>query len=299
VPTIDFSRLAENPVLVLAGAGLLVVLVLVVAANIWLGRRRAAGKAGELPEAGKLSGTISPDDEGMTMLEHLEELRQRLITGAVAFILGLIVTSIPLPPSWKQSLTWTVVDLLLAIVGRENVQAIEPGEVFFTYFQITMMIGVIIAMPVIIYQAMAFVVPALYPHERKYLYMAVPGALFAFSLGALFGYFLVVPAALSFLIGFGGGLIDQKWRFSSYVDAVSTLIFWMGVSFQTPLAIFFLCKLRVLNVNRLRAMRKYALVGAFVVGAMITPTPDPFNQTLVSVPLYLLFEIGILLARLA
>jgi sec-independent protein translocase protein TatC len=233
------------------------------------------------------------------MLEHLEELRQRMIVSAIAFILGLIATAIPLPPSWERNLTWTVIDLLIAIVGRDRIQAIEPGEVFFTYFQITMMLGLIIAMPIIVYQAMAFVVPALYPHERKYLYMAVPGALFSFTLGALFGYLLVVPAALNFLIGFGGTTIDQKWRFSSYVEAVSTLIFWMGLSFQMPLVIFFLCKLRVLNVDRLKSVRKFALVGAFVIGAVITPTPDPFNQTLVSVPLYMLFEIGLLLARLA
>ena len=233
------------------------------------------------------------------MMEHLDELRQRLIASAIAFILGLIATTVPLPPAWERNLTWTVVDLLVAIVGKDRVQAIEPGEVFFTYFSVAMMLAFIIAMPVLIYEVMAFVVPALYPHERKYLFMAVPGALFSFGVGVLFGYFVVVPAALAFLINFGGETIEQKWRFAAFVDAVSTLLFWMGMSFQMPLAIFFLCKLRVLNVERLKGFRKFALIGAFLIGAMITPTPDPFNQTLVSVPLYLLFEIGLLLARLA
>jgi sec-independent protein translocase protein TatC len=240
-----------------------------------------------------------PEDDGMTMLEHLEELRQRMITSAIAFVLGLILGNVPLPPTWERNLVWTVIDLLLQIVGTHRVQAIEPGEVFFTYFQIAMMLGTIIAMPIIVYQVLAFIAPALYPHEKKYLYMAAPGAIFSFSLGAVFGYFIVVPAALNFLIGFGGGLIEQKWRFSAYVEAVSTLLFWMGLSFEMPLAIFFLAKLRIVNVNRLKAIRRYALLGSFVIGAMITPTPDPFNQVLVSVPLYLLFEIGLLLARLA
>jgi sec-independent protein translocase protein TatC len=239
------------------------------------------------------------EEEGMTMMEHLDELRQRLIASAIAFILGLIATTVPLPPAWQRNLTWTVVDLLIAIVGKDRVQAIEPGEVFFTYFSVAMMLAFVIAMPVLIYEVMAFVVPALYPHERKYLFMAVPGALLSFSIGVLFGYFVVVPAALAFLINFGGETIEQKWRFAAFVDAVSTLLFWMGMSFQMPLAIFFLCKLRVLNADRLKSFRKYALIGAFLVGALITPTPDPFNQTLVSVPLYLLFEIGLLLARLA
>jgi sec-independent protein translocase protein TatC len=244
-------------------------------------------------------GQEGSEEEGMTMMEHLDELRQRLIASAIAFILGLIFTTVPLPPAWERNLTWTVVDLLIAIVGKDRVQAIEPGEVFFTYFSVAMMLAFVIAMPVLIYEVMAFVVPALYPHERKYLFMAVPGALLSFSIGVLFGYFVVVPAALAFLINFGGETIEQKWRFAAFVDAVSTLLFWMGMSFQMPLAIFFLCKLRVLNVDRLRSFRKYALIGAFLIGALITPTPDPFNQTLVSLPLYLLFEIGLLLARLA
>ena len=240
-----------------------------------------------------------PEEDGMTMMEHLDELRQRLIASAIAFILGLIATTVPLPLAWERNLTWTVVDLLVAIVGKDKVQAIEPGEVFFTYFSVAMMLAFVIAMPVLIYQVMAFVVPALYPQERKYLYLAAPGALVSFSIGVLFGYFVVVPAALAFLINFGGDTIEQKWRFAAFVDAVATLLFWMGLSFQMPLGIFFLCKLRVLNVERLKSFRKYALIGAFLIGALITPTPDPFNQTLVSVPLYLLFEIGLLLARLA
>jgi sec-independent protein translocase protein TatC len=240
-----------------------------------------------------------PEDDGMTMLEHLEELRQRMISSAIAFVLGLILANVPLPPTWEKNLVWTVIDLLIRIVGYDRVQAIEPGEVFFTYFQIAMMLATIIAMPVIVYQILAFVAPALYPQEKKYLYMAAPGAILSFTIGATFGYSVVVPAALEFLINFGGGQIEQKWRFSSYVDAVSTLLFWMGLSFEMPLAIFFLAKLRIVNVQRLKAARRWALLGAFILGAMITPTPDPFNQILVSVPLYLLFEIGLLLARIA
>ena len=245
---------------------------------------------------------LSPDpvqDEGMTMLEHLEELRQRMIVSAISFILGLIASAVPLPPEWKTNLTWTVVNLIIEPVGFEQVQAIRPAEVFFSYFHVAMMIGLSIAMPIIIYQIMLFVAPALYPHEKKYLYMALPGAAISFALGILFGYLLIVPAAVNFLIHFGEGVITQRWALQEYLETVTTLLFWMGLAFEMPLSIFFLCKIRVLSVDRLKGMRKYALVGAFVIGAMITPTPDPFNQTLVSAPLYLLFEIGLLLARLA
>jgi sec-independent protein translocase protein TatC len=235
----------------------------------------------------------------MTMLEHLEELRQRMIVCALAAILGLVASAVPLPPDWQNNLTWTLIRAVVDIVGFEHVQALKPAEVFFTYFQVAFLIGLALAMPVILYQAMAFVIPALLPEEKKYLFLAIPGATISFALGLLFGYFVVVPAAVNFLLLFGNETIAQRWSFEEYVNTVTTLLFWMGLAFQMPMAIFFLCKLRVLDVERLKRMRKYALVGAFVIGAMITPTPDPFNQTLVSLPLYFLFEIGLLLARLA
>jgi sec-independent protein translocase protein TatC len=143
--------------------------------------------------------------------------------------------------------------------------------------------------------------PALHPHEKKYLYMAAPGVTLSFILGILFGYLLVLPVAINFLLTFGAAEtgIEVKWSFGEYIGTVTTLLFWMGLAFETPLVMFFLTKLRVLNVQRLVGFRKYALIGAFLVGAIITPTPDPLNQTLVSIPLYLLFELGILFSKLA
>jgi sec-independent protein translocase protein TatC len=240
-----------------------------------------------------------PQEEGMTMLEHLEELRQRIITSAIAFILGLIMSAVPLPPTWQTNVTWLVITAVVSPVGYENVQAIKPAEVFFTYFQVAMLIGLALAMPVILYQAMSFVLPALLPEEKKYFYMAVPGATLSFIVGIVFGYAFILPAAVQFLFNFGSGTIQQRWAFSEYAETATTLLFWMGLAFELPLSIFFLCKLRVLSVDKLVSFRKYALIGAFVIGALITPTPDPFNQTLVSLPLYLLFELGLLLARLA
>jgi sec-independent protein translocase protein TatC len=244
-------------------------------------------------------GQGEPQEEGMTMLEHLEELRNRMVTSAIAFILGLIAAVVPLPPDWQKNLTAHLINAVIGIVGRDNLIAIKPGETFFTYFQTAMLVGLSLALPVILYQAMAFVLPALHPHEKKYFYMAVPGATLAFILGVLFGYYVVLPAAIHFLIIFGQAIVEQKWAFAEYADTATTLLFWMGLAFEMPLSIFFLCKLRVLNVERLKGYRKYALLGSFIVGALITPTPDPFNQTLVSLPLYFLFEIGLLLARLA
>ena len=254
----------------------------------------------------------SPNDQPMSVLEHLRELRTRLAVSMGALVLGfLISTFIPIPLlggsadevivapiSGMTTLTSEVIRILLIPV-HGHVQAIQPGEVLFTYFKVALLTGAALAMPVIIYQIMLFVLPALLPHEKRYLFMALPGVFFSFIIGVAFGYLVLVPFAIRFLLSFGASLIEQKWAFSDYLETISTLLFWMGVAFEMPLIIFFLSKLGVVNARRLASFRKYVLVLAFVVGAFITPTPDPFNQALVSVPLYMLYELGILLARLA
>src|SRR4029078_6150351 len=137
---------------------------------------------------------------------------------------------VPLPPNWDTNLTWTVVNLVITPVGYDRVQAMRPAELFLAYFQVAMLIAVAIAMPVIIYQIMAFVSPALYENEKKYLYMAMPGVSISFLIGVMFGYFLIVPAAVVFLINFGAGTVQQKWSFAEYLDTVTTLLFWMGLA---------------------------------------------------------------------
>ncbi|MFN8522787.1 MAG: twin-arginine translocase subunit TatC [Chloroflexota bacterium] len=239
------------------------------------------------------------EEEGMTMLEHLEELRVRLIISAVALAVGLVIAALPMPG--YQSVTQFVM-AVIAEPARNKLIFLKPGEGFVTYFQVALTLGGTLAMPVIVYQVMAFVLPALHAHEKKYLYMALPGVLFSFVAGITFGYMLVLPVAIDFLSTFNvenlPGL-EVKWAFSEYMETVTSLLFWMGVSFQTPLVIFFLTKLRVITPQRLAGFRRYAFIGAFIIGAIITPTPDPLNQTLVSVPIYLLFELGIQISKFA
>jgi sec-independent protein translocase protein TatC len=238
------------------------------------------------------------EEEGMTMLEHLEELRNRLIVCSVALVVGLVISAVPIPGLTSSSITQTVMELI-ARPAEGHLQYLQPGEGFVTYFQLALMMGFVLALPVITWQVIAFVLPALLPHEKKYLYMAVPGGMFSFAVGLLFGYVLVIPVAIQFLINWNPIEIDVKWQFSEYIGTVSTLLLYMGLAFETPLLMYFLTKLRVLNPNRVARFRKYMLVLAFIVGAIITPTPDPLNQTLVSLPIYLLFELGLLLSRLA
>jgi sec-independent protein translocase protein TatC len=238
------------------------------------------------------------EEEGMTMLEHLEELRDRLIVCSVALMIGLVVSALPIPWVTEHSVTQTVMDLVAA-PAKNNLQYLKPGEGFVTYFQVALMMGFVLALPVVTYQVISFVLPALLPHEKKYLYMAVPGAMVSFAIGLMFGYILVLPVAIDFLLKWNPIDIVVMWQFSEYIGTVTTLLLYMGLAFETPLLMFFLTKLRIINPDRLVRFRKYMLILSFIIGAMITPTPDPMNQTLVSLPIYLLFELGLLLSRLA
>jgi len=241
----------------------------------------------------------APGDKEMTLLEHLEELRGRLVACALALVLGVVVAIIPIPT--MNSITGFLFDLIVneAKVNGVQIISIRPGETFFTYLQVALVVGASLAMPVIIYQVLAFVSPALYSNEKRYLYIAVPGVFFSFLCGVLFCYYLTLPFATHFLAGFLAGTIDPLWSAENYVDFVANFLFWVGLMFELPIIMFFLSKLGVVSHQRMAKFRKYAFVMAFVIGAAITPTPDPINQTLISLPIYFLFELGVILARFA
>ena len=237
-----------------------------------------------------LMSEVPEDDREMTIYEHLAELRKRLMIAGAAVLVGMAIAAF--------GLTWPVIDLLTKPAGIDLV-SLRPTEAFVVYMKVALTVGAALAMPVIVWQALLFVMPALHRHERRFLLFAVPGVTIAFCIGLAFGFFFVIPAAVKFLVGFGGDVIRPNWSFDEYVSFVSSFLFWVGVTFETPIVIFALAKLGVVDVARLGRYRRYALVGAFVVGAIITPTPDPFNQTIVSVPIYLLYELGVLMARFA
>ena len=242
----------------------------------------------------------APGDKEMSLLEHLEELRGRLVASVIAVVVGVLVAILPVP-GLGNSITWIAVDGLTD-QGKQagvNFVTIRPGEGFFTYLTVALVVGAALAMPVIIYQILAFVSPALYPNEKKYLYMAVPGVFLSFMAGVTFCYFLTLPFATRFLDGFASQTFTPTWSAEHYIDFVATFLFWVGVMFELPIVMFFLSKLGVVSAKRLAGFRKYAFVLAFVIGAAITPTPDPINQTIISLPIYFLFELGVILARFA
>jgi sec-independent protein translocase protein TatC len=192
------------------------------------------------------------EEDGMTMLEHLEELRNRIVVCAVALAVGLVISALPIPWVTQLSVTQEVIRIV-SEPAADHLIFIKPGEGFVTYFQVAMIVAVVLALPVITYQLIAFVLPALLPHEKKYLYMAIPGAMGSFAIGLFFGYILVIPVAIQFLLVFGTENIpglEVKWAFSEYIETVTTLLFWMGISFETPLLMFFRTELRVSGSTR-------------------------------------------------
>ena len=229
----------------------------------------------------------------MSWVEHLEELRRRLIVCllavAVATIVGFVFSD--------QLMQW-LLNLVTQVPGI-TVQAIEVAEKFTTSLRLSLIAGIALAMPVLVYQVWGFFRPALLPGERIYLRVGLPLVILFFAGGVTFSYFVALPTALRFLLGFGASEVVTQPQLQPLLSFVASLILWSGISFELPIFIFFLAKLHVVDWRRLSRWRKYAFLIIAVVAAVITPTPDPVNMLIIALPLYLLYEVGILLSRLA
>ena len=156
-----------------------------------------------------------------------------------------------------------------------------------------------VSLPFFLLQMSLFVAPGLGRKERRWLYFLLPFAIASFFSGVAFGYFVLLPPAINFLLNFGGDVATPLIRIGSYVNLVTMLLFWMGLSFEPPIVMFFLAKVGIVTPRAFAGKRKYAVVGAFIAGAMITPTFDPVNQALVAGPIIVLYEVGYWLSRLA
>lgn len=236
------------------------------------------------------SSVPAQEAKALTLSGHLEELRERLIKSLIGVGIATVLSFF---------FTDTIFEVLRS--RAEGVQLIrtQVTEMLSVYFKVAFIGGLFLAMPVIVYQAVMFVAPALTPKEKRYLYLLLPGVTFSFLAGVAFAYFLLLPPALRFLLHFGEDIATPLIKVGDYVSVVTTLLFWVGLAFETPLVIFLLARIGVVTPQLLARNRAYAVVAAFVLAAVITPTFDPINQTLVAVPIILLYELGILLARLA
>jgi sec-independent protein translocase protein TatC len=229
----------------------------------------------------------------MTLLEHLLELRSRITWSAAAIVLGMVpFFYIP----WGRH----VINFLLDPAQQQNpefrAQAITPMENIVTYFRVALLGAISLAMPVLIYQVLAFVTPALTPGEKRWVFPIVLGASLSFVVGLAFGYWVVLPTAYGFLFSFGSEFAEITPTISSYMDLTTRLLLVMGLVFETPLLIMGLAKFGVVSARKLLGWWRWALIGSFVISAIATPTPDPITQTLVGGPIFILYMLGIVLA---
>lgn len=241
----------------------------------------------------------SVGDFWQSMVPHLIELRDRLVKSLLAVGIGtsLGFWMVNTPSFIGKPLPDFMVEQLSP---NTQLQAIGVGEVFLGYMRIALVVGVAIAMPVIIYQIVSFFAPGLLPSEKRIVYTALPFVTELFIAGVAFGWFFTVPAALQFLLGYGQtGRVETVPTLDSFMGVVATLLLWNGVIFQLPAIIFLLARLGVVTTAQLISTRRYAIVIITIIAAVITPTGDPYNLLLLAIPMYLLYELGILLSRLA
>jgi len=225
----------------------------------------------------------------MTFWEHAEELRRRLLAALIALAAATLVSF---------AFAEQVIYLLAEPIGSiEALQSIEVTENIAVFMRVALLCGVAIAMPVILYELLAFILPGLKRGEKRWVYLAIVFGTLLFLAGAAFAYFVMLPSSLTFLVEFLA--VETKPRLSSYINFITSLIFWMGAGFQFPLIVFALAKLNVVSAAALLKGWRYGVVLIAVLAAMITPTIDPVNMALLMAPLIVLYLLSVFSAYLA
>ena len=250
-------------------------------------------------------------DKELSLVQHLSELRDRLMVSAIA----VVITSVFAFVFAVQIIQFLLIPVNCSFIHIDSTHfpfivpeytceatklrliALSPTENFTTFMRVSLFSGIALAMPVLLYEIYAYIDPALYPNERRFIRWTGLPVLGLFILGMAFCYVILLPNAIKFLINFGSDVIDNQLRASDYIGFVTTFILGVGLVFEVPVIIYALVRVGVVERSWLAKQRRYVFLLAFVIGAVITPTPDPFNQTLVAIPMYLLWELGLFLSR--
>ncbi|MBC8457025.1 MAG: twin-arginine translocase subunit TatC [Deltaproteobacteria bacterium] len=233
-------------------------------------------------------------DEKQPFLSHLEELRKRLIVCAIAVGIGFVIAYF-----FSERLFLLLIRPLKTVMpeGDQLIFTNLP-EMFFAYIKVAFIAGILAAAPLIFYQLWMFVAPGLYQKEKKFVIPFVVSSTILFVGGALFGYFIVFPFGFKFFIGFANEYVKALPKVKEYLSFSVKLLFAFGIVFELPVVIFFLAKIGLVTPDLLKRKRKYAILLTFAVAAILTP-PDVITQCMMAGPLIILYEIGIMVAKLA
>ncbi|RXK33879.1 twin arginine-targeting protein translocase TatC [Arsenophonus endosymbiont of Bemisia tabaci Asia II 3] len=231
-------------------------------------------------------------DDPQPLISHLIELRRRILYS----LFTVAVVFLALVYFYNDIYHLVATPLIEQLPVGSRMSATDVASTFFTPIKLTFMVAVFISIPVILYQLWAFIAPALYKHERRLILPLLVSSSVLFYLGMLFAYFVVFPLAFGFFVKTTPESVNFIPDISKYLSFVMTLFMAFGAAFEVPVAIILLCWTGVTTPDSLKRKRSYIIVGAFIVGMFLTP-PDVFSQTLLAVPMYLLFELGLLLSR--
>ena len=234
----------------------------------------------------------TPNNEGeMGFLDHLDDLRKCLTRCLIAAFLGMLACY----AFAKQLFNWLMLPLFEAFPEGSTMIYTAPHEAFFTYIKTAFLAGIFLASPYIFYQFWLFVKPGLYSNERKYIFPISLCSALLFISGSIFGYFIIFPFAYQFFMGFADIYIEPMISMREGFTFSFRLLLAFGIVFELPLVIFFLARLGLVTSQKLRKVRKYSILVAFLLSAMLTP-PDVFTQAFMAGPLIILYEVGIWIA---
>ena len=250
-------------------------------------------KTGSIDPDGDLNSDENVEQLRMPLLEHLRELRRRLIISLVAIGLGMVVCFSFAEPIWE----FLVAPMAAALEesGKGTMAIHEPLEGFITYIKIAALAGAALAIPVLFYQAWQFVAPGLYPNEQRFIMPMVVASTCLFAAGASFGYFVIFRFAFPFFLEIIADDVEAVLSINSYLGVATKLLFAFGFCFQLPVVVFALARVGLIHHRDMINVFKFAVVASFVVSAIITP-PDVLSQALMAGPLILLYGVGIMIA---
>jgi sec-independent protein translocase protein TatC len=233
------------------------------------------------------------EDRELSFLEHLVELRGRLLKACLSIVIVLFCL---LP--FSRHLYETLASPLMAQMPEgSNMIAIDVASPFLTPFKLTLLVAIMISIPVVLYQLWAFVAPALFKHEKRLARPLLLSAVLLFYTGCAFAYFVVFPLIFGFLTRVAPEGVAVMTDISKYLDFVMTLFLAFGITFEVPIATIILVATGITTTNKLASWRPYIIVGAFALGMVLTP-PDVISQTLLALPMWLLFELGLIFSRI-
>ncbi|HSJ95463.1 MAG TPA: twin-arginine translocase subunit TatC [Myxococcota bacterium] len=235
------------------------------------------------------------DDTRLPLTEHLAELRRRIVRALLFWAVGMGL-------AWwaREAIFRELLRPAVEALSREggHLQAIAPGEIFFTYLKGAALAGFVLALPAILWQAWAFVAPGLYPGEKKMAVPFVTVSTLLFVSGAFFGHQFVFPAMFAFLGGFESEFVQAAWSMREVWSMTTSMFLAFGVAFELPVVVFFLASAGILTVRQLLRYFPYAILINFIIGAVLTPSPDWVSQSMLAVPMCVLYLLGVAVAWL-